>query len=131
MPDLKSFSAIEGLPIPRGPFSQGVTATGGFLFVAGQGPYNPAVSKFFRGSISEQTRLTLECVDRVLRKAGTSREQVVSCRVFLQPLDQRTFSAMNAVYQEFFGTHKPARTTIGAQLLDIDVEIDCIALLKS
>ena len=34
---------------------------------------------------------------------------------------------MNAVYSEFFSKDQPARTTVGAQLSKIKVEIDCIA----
>ena len=55
---------------------------------------------------------------------------MVSCRVYLQPLDGQTFAEMNGVYEEFFGPSKPARTTVGTQLLNIDVEIDCVALLE-
>lgn len=128
MPIHAIHSQVAGLPVPRGPFSQAIDAGGRFLFVSGQGPYDPAAGRFVRGSIAEQTRLTLACLDRILQQAGTGREQVVSCRVYLQPLDAETFAAMNAVYQEFFGGHKPARTTVGTQLLDIDVEIECIAL---
>jgi len=107
-----------------------VKASGHFLFVSGQGPYDPALGRFIRGNISQQTQLTLACIDRVLGQAGTTRENVISCRVYLQPLNRETYAEMNTVYQEFFGTHKPARTTVGSQLLDIDVEIDCIARLK-
>jgi enamine deaminase RidA (YjgF/YER057c/UK114 family) len=127
---VRTFSEIEGLPAPRGPFAQGVTASGEFLFVSGQGPYDPNLGRFVREDVAEQTRLTLACLDRVLRQAGSARDQVVSCRVYLQPLNSETFAAMNAGYREFFGSHRPARTTIGAQLLDFDVEIDCVAVLK-
>ena len=36
---------------------------------------------------------------------------------------------MNEVYAEFFGDHKPARTTVEAQFrqADMRVEIDCVA----
>ena len=129
MPAPTLLPAIDGLPVPRGPFSQGVIAGGRCLYVSGQGPYDPALQAFARGDIATQTRLTLECLDRVLRAAGTDRSRVVSCRVYLQPLDQQTFAAMNTAYEAFFGAHKPSRTTIGAQLLQIDVEIDCIAVL--
>ncbi len=131
MPLHPLLSDIDGLPVPRGPFAQAVAAEGHFLFVSGQGPFDPHADTFVRGTISDQTRLTLECLDRVLRKAGTSRENVVSCRVYLQPLNDETFSAMNSVYSDFFGFHKPARTTVGTQLLNIDVEIECIALMEN
>ena len=130
MPIHAQLTEVEGLPVPRGPFAQAVDAEGRFLFISGQGPYDPATGGFVRGSIAEQTRLTLECIDRILRKAGARRENVVSCRVYLQPLDSQTFLAMNAVYAEFFGNHKPARATVGTQLLNIDVEIECIALIE-
>lgn len=123
------FIEVPGLPVPRGPFAQAVVA-GELLFVSGQGPYDPARGTFIRGPVDEQTRLTLECIDRVLRAAGTTRERVIRCGVYLQTLDPATFAAMNSAYAAFFGAHRPARTTIGAQLLNIDVEIDCVALLK-
>lgn len=129
MPSLTKYAEIEGLPTPRGPFSQAVEADGRFLFVSGQGPYDPEAGGFVRGSIADQTRLTLACIDRILKKAGAKREDVVSCRVYLQPLDTQTFTAMNTVYEEFFAGHKPARATVGTQLLNIDVEIECVVLL--
>jgi hypothetical protein len=39
----------------------------------------------------------------------------------------KDFDAMNAVYREFFPQEQRARTTVGAQLPKIEVEIDCIA----
>jgi len=129
MPILNHHTLVEGLPTPRGPFSQAVEAEGRFLFISGQGPYDPEAGTFVRGTIAEQTRLTLACIDRILGKAEARRENVVSCRVYLQPLDSQTFAAMNTVYAEFFGEHKPARATVGTQLLNIDVEIECIVLM--
>lgn len=129
MPIIRHHQNIDRLPAPRGPFSQGVTAEGRCLYVSGQGPYDPETRSFVRGSIAEQTRLTLACLERVIQDAGGKRENVVSCRVYLQPLDTQTFAAMNAVYEEFFGEHKPARATLGTQLLNIDVEIECIVAL--
>lgn len=122
-------SNIPGLPEPRGPFSQAVAASGRILQVAGQGPYDPDQKRFVRGSIAEQTRLTLACIQRVIDEAGASVTDVLNCRVYLQPLDKLTFAEMNAVYAEFFGDHRPVRTTIGCQLLEIDVEIDCVVRL--
>ncbi len=69
---------VVGLPLPRSPLSQGVVAGGDFVFASGQGPYDLTANKFVRGTIADQTRLTLECIDRVLRAAGTSRDRIVS-----------------------------------------------------
>jgi enamine deaminase RidA (YjgF/YER057c/UK114 family) len=37
---------------------------------------------------------------------------------------------MNEVFKEFFPANPPARTTVGAQLPKIKIEIDCIARVK-
>ena len=59
------------------------------------------------------------------RSVGSSLRDVVRVGVFLA--DIKDFDAMNAVYREFFPKDQPARTTVGAQLPKIKVEIDCIA----
>lgn len=123
---MKTIELVKGLPVPRGPFSNGVVAEGKFLFVSGQGPWDPEKEAFHRGSIADQTERTLRCIERVAREAGATMTDVVSCRVFLQPLTAETFAEMNAVYARFFGDHKPSRTTIGCTLLGIDVEIDAV-----
>ena len=41
----------------------------------------------------------------------------------------QTFEQMNNVYKKFWGPNPPVRTTVGSQLLNIDVEIDCIVAL--
>lgn len=52
---------------------------------------------------------------------------VVKCSVFLK--DGGDFEAMNAVYAEFFGEAKPARTTVETKFANgtMKIEIDCIA----
>lgn len=112
-----------------GPYSLSVRSEGSFLFVSGQGPWNPTTGTYERGTIARQTELTLETIRYITEQAGASLKDVVSCRVFLQPLTEETFSEMNAVYERYFVGERPTRTTVGAQLLGIDVEIDCILRL--
>jgi 2-iminobutanoate/2-iminopropanoate deaminase len=116
-------------PPPGGPYSLAVAAEGKFIFIAGQGPWSPVTGNFERGTIAEQTRLTLDNIKRVIEAAGGKMENAVSARVFLQPMTEETFAEMNAVYAEYWGANKPTRTTIGAQLLGLDVEIDCVIAL--
>ena len=52
---------------------------------------------------------------------------MVSCRVYLAEFTKENFQAMNEVYARYFGESKPARATVGAQLLGFDVEIECVA----
>ena len=130
MPIHRILTSLPDMPEPRASFCHGLDVEGRFLYVSGQGPYDPSSGGFVCHSIAEQTTLTLACIDRILLAAGTSRDRVVSCRIYLNDLTQASYAEMNAVYREFFGEHKPARTTIGARLLDIDVEIECVALIE-
>lgn len=116
----------EGSVSPRGPYSHVVRA-GGFLFVSGQGPIDPANDQMSYGAIEHETRLVLNNVKRLLEGVGASMEDVVKCSVFL--CDGGDFAAMNTVYAEFFGAAKPARTTVECKFADpqMKVEIDCIA----
>jgi len=115
-----------GSPAPRGPYSPAVRA-GDFIFVSGQGPIDPATNQMFTGDIGQQTRLTLSNIQRILEGCGASLADVVKCSVFL--LDGGDFAAMNEVYGEFFGAHKPTRTTVEAGFVvpGMKIEIDCIA----
>jgi 2-iminobutanoate/2-iminopropanoate deaminase len=116
----------SGTPRPRGPYSPAVRA-GDFVFVAGQGPIDPATNEFSYGDIQHETRLTLTNVQKILEAAGASLSDVVKCSVFLK--DAHDFQAMNEVYAQFFGEAKPARTTVEAKFANptMKVEIDCIA----
>lgn len=108
------------------PLSSGVIAEGKFLFVAGQGPFDPAIGGWNRGTVGEQTRLTMEAIKLIVETAGATMDDIVTLRVFLQQITERNFAEMNEVYATFFGENKPARTTVGCQLLNIDIEIDCV-----
>lgn len=111
------------------PLSSGVIAEGKFLFVAGHGPYDPTIGGWNRGTIYEQTCFSLDCIKLVVETAGATMDDVVSVRVFLQQITERNFAEMNEAYVKYFGENKPARTTVGCQLLNIDVEIDCVVKL--
>jgi len=111
-------------PQPRGPYSRAIVADG-FVFVAGQAPVNPSTNELELGDVGSETRRTLENIRAILEAAGSSLRDVVRVGVFLA--DIKDFDAMNAVYREFFPADQPARTTVGAQLPRIKVEIDCIA----
>ena len=111
-------------PRPLGPYSQAIVA-GDFVFVAGQGPINPATNEMELGDIRSETRRTLENIRAILEASGSSLRNVVRVGVFLADLND--FAAMNEVYKKFFTVDPPARTTVGVQLPKIKIEIDCIA----
>jgi 2-iminobutanoate/2-iminopropanoate deaminase len=116
----------DGAPKPGGPYSQGIVA-GNLVFVSGQDGRDPSTGKRPEG-IEAQTRQTLINIGAILRKAGTSMENVVKTSVFLTTLND--FEAMNRVYVGFFAKDPPVRTTIQTAFRgDMLIEIDCIALV--
>jgi 2-iminobutanoate/2-iminopropanoate deaminase len=127
----KCITEIPNGPSAIGPYSLAVAASGNFLFVSGMTPMDPATGKTSDGPVGVQTRLVLENMKRVVEGAGASLEDVVSCRVFLAQLTEKNFAEMNAVYKEFFKGDYPARTTVGAQLMNMAVEIECIVRLPA
>jgi 2-iminobutanoate/2-iminopropanoate deaminase len=118
-----------GAPAPRGPYSPAVRA-GDTVYVAGQISIDPISGEVIRGDVAVETRQVLKNVQNILEGCGASMSQVVRCGVYLT--DAADFQAMNAVYAEFFGEAKPARTTIIVAALPLagaKVEIDAIAYL--
>lgn len=113
-------------PNPQGPYSHAVRA-GGFIYVSGQAALDPDSSKPINGTVAEETHRTIRNIQAILEASGANLDDVVKCSVFLS--DIRDFAQMNAVYAEYFGGAKPARTTVQAVLpaAGLKVEIDCIA----
>ncbi|HEY0172709.1 MAG TPA: RidA family protein [Pyrinomonadaceae bacterium] len=117
----------EGAPGAIGPYSQAVVA-GGFVYVSGQIPIDPATGQFVEGGVREQTAQVLRNLSAVLEAAGSSLARVVKTTVFLA--DMNDFAAMNETYAAFFAEEAPARSTVQAARLprDARVEIDVVAL---
>ena len=78
--------------------------------------------------IEAQTRQVLENLSEVLKASNSSLKQVIKTTIFLS--DMEYFGIVNGIYAEFFGDHKPARSTVAVKTLPKDalVEIECIAL---
>ncbi len=125
----KQIVQTDAAPSAIGPYSQAVVA-GGVVYCSGQIPINPSTGELVTGSVADQTRLALNNLRAVLEAAGSSMEHVVKAGVFLKDLSD--FNEMNKVYAEFFPENPPARACVEVSRLpkDVDVEIDCIGLLR-
>lgn len=114
-------------PAPVGPYNQSVVVNN-LVYTAGQIPIDPKSGQICPGGITEQTRQVLTNLKNVLEGAGSSLENAIKCTVFLKNMND--FSAMNAVYSEFFNSKTaPARSTIEVARLPKDalVEIEAVA----
>jgi 2-iminobutanoate/2-iminopropanoate deaminase len=117
-------------PAAIGPYSQGIKLDKlGLIFVSGQIPADPKTGDLVSGGIEEKTRVVLGNVEAILKQAGSGLDKVVKTTVFLKSMDD--FPEMNRVYQSFFESDPPARSTIEVKKLpkDVDIEIEAIAFI--
>ena len=108
-----------------GPYSHAVRV-GDLLFCSGQIPLK-SDGNLVEGGIAEQTRQALNNVSAILKDQSLNFENVVKTTVFMTNLAE--FAEMNAVYQEYFRQHFPARSTVQVAALpkNAGVEIEVIA----
>jgi 2-iminobutanoate/2-iminopropanoate deaminase len=124
----KSIVLTTDAPAPIGPYSQAIKS-GNMLFCSGQIPLDPTTGEMKNGSIEEETRQVLTNLSSVVSAGGASLSDVVKTTIFLTDLGN--FAKVNAIYDEFFGTSKPARSTVQVSALPkgANIEIECIAII--
>lgn len=113
-----------------GHYTPGVISNG-MLYISGQLSVDPDTREVAQGGIEEHARLALRNVERVLQAAGLTRESVVQCRIYVTDIED--WDAVNRVYAEFFGAHKPARVIVPVGRLHFGcrIEIEAIAEVRS
>jgi 2-iminobutanoate/2-iminopropanoate deaminase len=112
------------VPPPVGAYSPAAKA-GGFVFVSGQVPRDPATGTLIGDDVESQTRQVVANVSRALGAAGASLSDVVSVIVYLADIDD--WGKFNTVYKELMPTPYPTRTALGANLRGILVEMSAVA----
>jgi 2-iminobutanoate/2-iminopropanoate deaminase len=119
----------DDAPRGTGAYSQAIRA-GDFVYISGQGPLDPSTLEVLGTTVEEQTEVTIRNLEAIARAAGGSLADVVKVSAFLASIED--FPAFNATYERLFATlPRPARTTTGAELRDILVEIDAVLYLPS
>lgn len=121
------FVETKTAPAAIGPYSQAVQA-GLWLFVSGQIPLVPETGHMVEGPFEAQARQVLHNVSRILEAAGYGMNDVVAVDVFLTDLGH--FQTFNALYEEAFQGHKPARAVVQVSALPrgAQIEMKCVAV---
>lgn len=119
--------SAPGAPAAVGPYSHAVRA-GGFLFCSGQVGLDPDAGALVSGGVEAQARQVFENIRAVLAAADLTLADVAKATVFLTTMAD--FAAVNAIYAEAFGDHRPARSTIAVAELPLGakVEIEVMAV---
>ena len=121
--------ASPDAPKAIGPYSQAIECRPQrMLFCSGQIPLDPVTGSMKNASIEEETRQVLANLGAVLAAGGMDRWSVVKTTIFL--VDLGDFGTVNGLYAEFFGEHRPARSTVQVAALPkgARVEIEAIAV---
>jgi 2-iminobutanoate/2-iminopropanoate deaminase len=115
-------------PAAIGPYSHAVKV-GDLVFLSGQLPLVPESMMLIEGGIRPQVQQVLANIAAVLEELGAAKSAVVKTTVFLQ--NMADFSDFNQIYADFFGEHKPARSTVEVARLPKDalVEIEVVVSL--
>lgn len=96
---------------------------GNFVFLSGQ-----VAAASAGGSVTNQTRETLEIIDTILAEVGTDKNRIISATIYLT--DITTFDEMNDAWNVWVSkSNPPARTTVEARppKPEYKVEITIIA----
>ena len=122
------FIATNDAPHAIGPYSQAVR-TGNLLFLSGQIALDPRSGNLIEGDFAAQSRRVFDNLRGVLKAAGADFKNVTRATVYLTDLGN--FQTLNSIYADYFGDHKPARSTVGVAQLPrgAAVEIDLIAVI--
>ena len=116
-------------PSAIGPYSQAVVANG-MVFTSGQIALKAdGDDAILSQDVIAQSKQVLQNLDEVLKESGSSMSKVIKTTIFLASMDD--FAVVNGIYEEAFGTHKPARATVAVKTLPKNalVEIDAVALV--
>jgi 2-iminobutanoate/2-iminopropanoate deaminase len=102
----KQIIFTEHAPKPPPYFSQAVKS-GGFVFVAGQGPFDPVTGQVVGTTIQEQAAQSFRNVSAILTAAGSSLVKVVSATFILA--EEADFAGLNEEWLRWFPSEPPAR----------------------
>ena len=126
---MKQVIETKMAPAAIGPYSQAIKTSGELLFISGQIPVDYRTGEFAGEDIKKQTKQVILNLQAILAESDATLSHVVKTTVFLQDIND--FAEMNEVYNEFFPTPYPARSSIAVAALPkgAKVEIEAIAAL--
>lgn len=117
---------VPDLPPPNGHYAYAIEH-GGVIYASGQLGRSPGMTDAEAGDIARQTRFCLEKIEKVLRAANSDLSRLLKVNITI--VNMNDWPAVNAVYSEVLGAHRPARAVIATQELHFGalIEIEAIA----
>ena len=125
---MKDIVQTDSAPAAIGAYSQ-AARSGGFLFVSGQIPLDPATGELVGGNGEAPIRRAFANLAAVCKAGGAGLDDIVKLTVYLTDLSD--FALVNKVMAELFAKPYPARAALGINALpkNATIEIEAIARL--
>jgi 2-iminobutanoate/2-iminopropanoate deaminase len=117
----------EGVCSPSAAFSQAVIV-GDMAFVAGQCGLDAEGAVVGPVDVAAQTVQAIANIETILHAGGFGLSDVVQVTTFLSNLDD--FDSYDRAYAEAFGSHRPARATVRADIHSDDLLVEIQAVAK-
>ena len=80
------------------------------VYVSGQLGRGPGMTDSEAGDIEAQTRRCLGNIEAILRAAGSDLQQLLKVTIYLSDISM--WPAVNAIYAQILGSHRPARAVV-------------------
>jgi len=124
---LRSAISTSSAPSAIGPYNQAIMADQ-TLYISGQLGLDPETMKLVPGGVEEETRRAMRNIENIIKKSGMDLGAVIKTTILM--IDMADFAAINRVYEEFLGDHKPARSAFQVARLPKGglVEIEAVAV---
>ncbi len=122
----KKIFCSDKAPVPQGPYSQAVIHDG-LLYISGQVPIDSVSGSLVRATIEEETEVVLKNIKIIVEEAGAEMENVLKVTCYLADIED--FPRFNSVYGKYFAKYPPARTTLQAGKLPMDVQVEMDAIV--
>ena len=113
-------------PAAIGPYSP-AQIVGDLVFCSGQIPVIPETGALAQG-LEAQANQVFKNIAALLTAAGSDISKVVKTTVFIKNMDD--FTAINAIYAQYFTEPFPARSCVEVARLPKDVLLECEAIAE-
>jgi 2-iminobutanoate/2-iminopropanoate deaminase len=122
---MKIISCDQVAP-PGGHYSHAIVHDG-TVYVSGQLGRGPGMTDSEAGDIVVQTRRCLGNIEAILRAAGSDVQQLLKVTIYVSDISM--WPAVNAVYAQLLGSHRPARAVVPTRELHFGalLEIEAVA----
>lgn len=110
-------------PFAAGPYSIAVRA-GEWIVCSGQVGMDPATGTLVDGGVEVEARRALDNVTAVLGDVGATWADVAKVTLFVATSSPDAMPAVNAIYAEVVGEHRPARSTVGVAWLPMGASFE-------